>query len=389
MLKPARQNLTIGGRQLQVPGRLANIAVVGIPDFGSCFDILGESFVVANQSRLTVDRSKAHRYSLPNGRTKKFIGTVTAYWRFGNEEKPIRRTFYVLPGCVHQVLLGREFLRTTETFSKYTSRIKEVFVKTISSLPRLLLVDHLNSVAGSTERMLGLINGRPVPGFADTCSDISIVRRDVAHRLGLKILDGPEHRNEVVFIDGSTSFTTGIVKDVTWCFSASLSPKDTRRLNFHIMDDIPCAVILDKWLLWDNRAFVDYKDTFFDIEDCQTSNENPVCLIQLKKKKGKNVAADPADEEAARRALEEDRIAELDPAWRAAARAAEERRRQLWESGQATSTTQTGQSTSTEDSRSSGSNHQLGTNTNSSQMQTAGARGREGGRRRIRKRLQA
>ncbi|KAJ9143990.1 hypothetical protein NKR19_g6609 [Coniochaeta hoffmannii] len=289
-------------RQLHVHGSINGMAVTAIPDFGSGFDIM--SAETAQLHGLTVNRLQAHSYTLPSGKVKQFLGTVTAQWRFNGEGTPYARTFHILQGCVHPVLLGKEFLRATETFSRHVQRIKVAIVKSIRSIRRLLLVDHFKSITQTNERMLGLINGRPVPGFADTCSDISIIKRSVARTLGLNILEGPAHRVEVEFVDGSRAFTTGLVKNVQWCFSASLSPKDMHVVDFHIMDDIPCAVILDKWLLWDNRAFIDYSDCFFDVGIQKTAELDPVCLIQVKGSSKSTAAAvvDPVEAEVARRA---------------------------------------------------------------------------------------
>ena len=317
-------------RQLHVHGSINTITVTAIPDFGSGFDIM--SAETAQLHGLPINRQQAHSYTLPSGKVKQFLGTVTAQWRFSGETTPYTRTFHILQGCVHPVILGKEFLRATETFSRHVRRIKVAIVRSIRSIRRLLLVDHFKSITQTNERMLGLINGRPVPGFADTCSDISIIKRSVARTLGLNILEGPAHRIEVEFVDGSRAFTTGLVKDVQWCFSASLSPKDMHGVDFHIMDDIPCAVILDKWLLWDNRAFIDYSDCFFDVGIQKTAELDPVCLIQVKgSSKGVAAAIDPVEAEVARRVEEDDRIDELPPSQQVYARAAETRRRQAWD----------------------------------------------------------
>lgn len=57
----------------------------------------------------------------------------------------------------------------------------------------------------------------------------------------------------------------GLIRDVTWDLSTDPRQDDTLRLDLHVIDQIPCAVILDKWLLWDHKAFIRYAYRFIDI----------------------------------------------------------------------------------------------------------------------------
>lgn len=320
-------------RELQVPGSFGGIPVSATPDLGSSFNIVSENFVRTHN--LPLETQECWTYSLPNGRVRSFIGTVTGNWQFDSDAKTHEQTFHVLKDCVFPVLLGRPFLTVTKTFSQFKNRIKEVVTRGTSALQRLCFVDNFDAASPSAERLLGLINGHPVPGFTDSCSDISVIKRSVAQLLGLDILEGPDYTTEVQFVDGSTAFTTGMVKGVDWCFGVTAAGADTRRLDFHIMDDIPCAVILDKWLLWDNDVFNTYGDCMMSVEECHTSRHNPVCVLQeVKRHKQQFAAVDPRDKEADRRAEEDDRIDCLPLGEQAAARETEDRRRREWDERQ-------------------------------------------------------
>jgi hypothetical protein len=209
------------------------------------------------------------------------MGTVTPYWQFSNESERYRRVFHVLKDCVHPVILGRQFLRTTGTMSKNIHRVVEKVVEVAKHLRRrVLFVDTPSTAVTINERFLGLINGKPIGGLVDTCSELTIIKRCVAEDFGLTILEHDDYKTEVQFIDGSTAFTSGMICDVQWCFSATLAAEDIRYIDIHVMDDIPCAFTLDQWLLWDNRTFTQYEHAIFDILHSSMTTEDSVCLIK-------------------------------------------------------------------------------------------------------------
>lgn len=270
-------------RQLEVPGWLGHLHVLAVPDFGSSFNIASED--VASSLKLTINTADAREFGLPNGGRGSFLGTIEVSWSFsGEEHRPWTRVFHILKNCVHPVMLGRDFLKETQTLSKNVHRIQEKFLKCLNLPRKLLFVDTPAERATSRERILGLINGHPIGGLADTCSDLTIIKRCTAEQLGLTILEGEEHTTEVQFVDGSTAHTTGIIRDARWCFSATLADDDMHTVDLHVMDDIPCAFILNTWLLWDNRAFVEYQDSIIDIVHCNITAQDPVCLITEKRR---------------------------------------------------------------------------------------------------------
>jgi hypothetical protein len=285
-------------RQLEIPGWLRGsdsrnfvfgTPLSAIPDFGSSFDIIAES--LALRLYLQLESSNAKRFSLPSRATKTFLGTVTLEWQFAEESEGHLRVFHVMKNCVHPIVLGRQFLKTTGTLSQNIHRVIENIIQVSNHVRRqVLFVDTPTEEATSRERILGLINGRPIGGLADTCSDLTIIKRCVAERMGFAISEGDDDKTEVEFIDGSTAFTTGTIRNVEWCFSATYAAEDMHYIDVHVMDDIPCAFILDKWLLWDNRAFTHYDYAIFDILYSRTTIDDSVCLIkELRRSKLRNL----------------------------------------------------------------------------------------------------
>jgi hypothetical protein len=321
-------------RQLEVEGTISGIRTSAVPDLGSAFDIVSEEFAIANGFKLEGARKRV--FTLLDGTKKKFSGTITAPWVFWGEPKSHQRTFQVLKGCVHDVILGQRFLNMTRTFKKFRHRLKTVFVPVTSPIRRLLYIDDSDqdddgmlAAPRAAQRLLGMLDGRCVGSLADTCSDLPVIRRSVAVRLGLEIQQGPGCRTKVQFVDGSVGSTTGLVRDVRWSFGLGQSVDDSHRIDFHVMDDIPCSVILNLWLLLDNEVFLKYEDFFFDSPVACRLIEEPVLLIKkIKEAQASGTALDPLEEEAVRRSEFEDRVSSMSPADQIVARREEELRRE-------------------------------------------------------------
>ncbi|CAG9975054.1 unnamed protein product [Clonostachys byssicola] len=322
---------TVRMRELRIRGSLGGISVSAIPDTGSSFDIISEEFAIENN--LNIDTRNGRSFRLPNGKERMFLGTVTASWIFSGENEVHHRCFHVLRGCVHQVVLGADFLNVTNTLSKFAHRIKAVLSSISAAAPRkVLFIDRPAATASSETRVLSLFNGHPVLGLPDTCSDISIINRrtarELCQKLGLDILE--DHTIEVQFIDGTIASTCGLIRDVKLCFGVTLAKEDMRRLDFHVMDDIPCAVILDKWLLWENKVFEYYRDCFRDWQPAR--DDSVLGIIPTRKSETKQILADPGDEEIARHTDALFRIRKLPLEQQARALQEEERRQQEYNS---------------------------------------------------------
>ncbi|KKZ62126.1 hypothetical protein EMCG_03370 [[Emmonsia] crescens] len=321
-------------REFYVPGMVEGIPVFAIPDFGSGFNIVSEE--LANQHGLTIDTGYTESYELPNGIIGGFIGTIRVAWSFLNEEATYNCVFHVMQNCICNMILGRDFLDSTKTFTEYVHRRVQVRYRDQhgpSSIRRVLFVDQPSP--SSRQRLLGEVDGHPIGGFTDTCSDLTIIRKSTAIQLARKLgweIDWGS-RTEVQFVDRSTAFTSGLIHGVTWGFSADPRQEDTLRIDLHIMESTPCALILDRLLLWDYQAFTRYAYCFIDIGNGdKVGAKKPILWIGEKRRHEPALeTVSPADEEATRRTRVIDEIEELPSHQRAAARVEESRRIQQWE----------------------------------------------------------
>lgn len=147
----------------------------------------------------------------------------------------------VLEKCVHPLVLGSQFLRVTQTLTKYTSRIKNVF-------SNILGLNFLAVLEAEQYLLDGYLNGQAADIVPDTGSDIMVMSLLFAKQLGLTVYNGPEHRVKVQFIDGSEAYTIGRVRGVKWRFQRYLDwGKHTLRRDgyeFHIIQHLPVDAIV-------------------------------------------------------------------------------------------------------------------------------------------------
>ncbi|KAK7703762.1 hypothetical protein SLS57_010799 [Botryosphaeria dothidea] len=316
-------------RQWEVPGLLNGRPVAAFPDSGSSIDVVSEDVVLKLEGE--VDPSQSRVVELPKGNKIQTLGTVVLPFSFKGESTVYNMVFHVIKSCVHHCILGKSFLQRTETLKKnFTRRVREKIIKLSPFLG-------LNLVDAPQERLLGMINGIMTGALADTGADVNVMSRSEARRLGLAILRGAEYTATLEFADGSTANTIGMVIGAKFQFGTDWEGP-SHHLDFHILDDLPCGVILGNEFLYDNNVFSAYEEHFY--EDLPASSALDAAahlsLITLQKKKdgpGAGLPARSEDElrEAHRRVDADAHISTLPHAAQASARAAEDLRRQQWD----------------------------------------------------------
>jgi Aspartyl protease len=241
-----------GRREWFVLGSLDGIRVSAIPDTGSDLDIVSVDFV--RRHGITIDTTSQRFIQLPNGKIIA-TSTVSLPFLFDGENSTFSRVFTVMPNCLHDVILSNSFLRTTETLTKFSRRLRSRFVPTIH-VPRLRLL------GTPRHRIWGSINGRNVAAIPDTGSDVMLMSKRYARKLGLKISKVANHRTCLEFADGTLANTCGMVFGVEWRFGGQDST--SQYCDFHIMEDLPYKVILSNDFLFKSKAFSKFKDFFFE-----------------------------------------------------------------------------------------------------------------------------
>ncbi|KAF2730704.1 hypothetical protein EJ04DRAFT_32147 [Polyplosphaeria fusca] len=248
-------------RVFEIPGVLRGAHHFNaLGDYCAKANFMREGF--ARQIGLSIDHNCTSSVIVGSGKKISTVGKVEAPFRFKDEKQQYPLTFHILPNCIHNVILGRLFLKFTKTFSDLlnkTRRIKERIVSGIASL-------HLLYLGESAPRFTGILNGIPQDALADSGAKVMVLDEQHAREMGVPISSGDTHRHTLVFADNSTALKSGMAYNALWSFG----PYDIDQkhmLDFHILQDAPANVVLSDVFLFDNEAFSRYECYLVDEDD--------------------------------------------------------------------------------------------------------------------------
>lgn len=274
----------------EAPGTFNGVSVDALPDTGSSVDAISEHF--AKQHGLEIIAAGAKSISLPGGSEVKSVGVVVGDFLFQNEAQVYRREFQVLKNSVYDLVLGRDFLRLTETLTKCRHRIIEKIRPGIRKGRHLFLLDD-----SPEECLRCTVNGAEAVALPDTGSDLMVVSGEFARRNKFNVLHEEKYRQHVELINGSIIRTSGMVLNAELQFDVpdtapyldcdryleltdNLSsilgknkPRSTPHLTFvsdlHVIEDLPCDIILSSEFIFRNQIYSRFKGLF-----CSTSTES-------------------------------------------------------------------------------------------------------------------
>jgi len=110
----------------------------------------------------------------------------------------------------------------------------------------------------------GILNGKPEFGLADSGAKVMVMDEDYARSLNLPI--NSDERTKLVFADGSTAKTSGMVYGVEWEFGHEVRNQN-HKLDFHILRNAPANVILSDSFLSGTDAYSKYDCFLVDDDD--------------------------------------------------------------------------------------------------------------------------
>ncbi|KAI1124717.1 T-complex protein 11-domain-containing protein [Nemania abortiva] len=309
--------------------------ITALPDSGA-----DACFISPEAAQLLglLPRSGSERpVKLANSKVVISPGSVEVTWSFLDEKKTFDMTCWILPGCSHQIILGSGFLKKTKCLTVLRHRIRRKYV----SVPKSVCVRLLGE---GKQRLMGFPNDNLVAALPDTGSDAMIISREYARRLGLKIDSGPGDIVEIEFADGTTAFTDGIVRDVSWS-----SGGHSIQCDFLVLNNISVDVILAKDYLFDMDVFSNCREYLTEDNDIQHLDIYGIRLVRtfgdrfgaalgrLESDSFEDATSQDAfgpvmiNREWARRDEIRDVIKTLNGNMRVEAEAAEERRQEQWE----------------------------------------------------------
>lgn len=243
-------NFSSGSRRWFIKGELKGTPVEALPDTGAemCFI----SNTLASSLDLRIVLRTRNKILLANKKSVLSPGMVVVPWKFEGEREKHTLSCWILPECVHDLVLGCHFLRGTQTLTKFLRRIRSELV----SLPRRL---RLRFLGEENQRLWGYLDDNFTAALPDTGSDVMVISRAYARKLGLAIDHDTEKLLEVEFADGTTTWTSGVVRNIPWSVGGK-----TVRCDFHVLDDLCVDVILSNDYLFNMNIFAECEDYFFE-----------------------------------------------------------------------------------------------------------------------------
>lgn len=264
---PERQTC-IASTEFEIPGRLRGRSMKALGDTGARRNFISEKY--ANDLRLPIDRNIIRNVIIGSGKHIRTVGMTTAPFRFQDEQRVYDLHFHVFPGLIHDVILGKPFLKLTETLTKLSNFCRRVKERVNGSRSK----SDLLYVGTSSYMFQGSINNHSQTALADSGAKVLVMDEAYARSIGLTILTGPEHITRLRVADGSTVDTSGTVYDVEWRFGRGDTFTSPYRLDFHILDNAPADVILCDSFLYQHNAFSRYNRYLLDDDDTWDEDED-------------------------------------------------------------------------------------------------------------------
>ncbi|KAF4767373.1 hypothetical protein HAV15_009158 [Penicillium sp. str.  len=263
-----------GVRIFEIPCQVGDHSTNALGDYAAKRNFINEKYALS--LGLPVDRENICKVTIGSGKQVVTAGTATVRFRFSEESSVHNVIFHLLPNCIHNVILGKQFLKLTKTFSKtenFCRRVKERLVRGISQF-------HLLYLGDSAPMFEGSVNGRVQSALADSGSKVLIMDEAYARSIGAHIQTGLDHQTSLRFADGSIADTAGMAYNVEWRFGHDHQGV-SYELDFHILKNAPANVILSDTFLFDTQAFSEYHHYLIDSDDDYDDGDKRVFLFAI------------------------------------------------------------------------------------------------------------
>ncbi|KAK3939470.1 hypothetical protein QBC46DRAFT_315924 [Diplogelasinospora grovesii] len=255
---PAKDYST-GGKAYYIDGWVDGRSVRSKPDTGAADSFISPS--LASRLKASPRPGTQQQVVIGSGKTVESPGAVQVNWRFAGESKHYAVDCTIVPGLVHDLILGRPFLELTKTLKEFSHRIKRVASTVLRTATRKKL--SLNLLGTQGQRLWGYLDGELTGAVPDSGSDVVLMSRKYARKRGFEIQREGVDQLELEFADGSTGLTQGVVKNATWTFDDDGRSVET---NFYILDGHPVDVILSNDFLFDFNVYSQYEHRIVDAD---------------------------------------------------------------------------------------------------------------------------
>lgn len=237
------------------------VSVITCPDSGSDDNIISQK--LADQLGLQVrgiEDPAPPTFVLANGRTVSAVGQAhlkCTFMKAFPDMDLIDCVFYVFQTLAVPMIMGIEFLHATETLTKHRDRLVEELVPSTQAL-------RVCSVGRSKKDMVCRVGNYLGCATADTGSDLDLVSPEFAASRGF---DVEESCVELEFADGSTGYTTGMIKTAISIGRVSdvkgFIPRSKElSVELFILDNLNADILVGIDTVQHLRAFRGHEDCF-------------------------------------------------------------------------------------------------------------------------------
>lgn len=300
----------------EVLGHIGQIDVTALPDTGA--EQCSISLELAKLVGKEINKNEKPIFKLPSGKSVKSLGTMEIPWQFSKETKVYNIACAVLETCTPGMILGGKFLSDTQTLTQNAHRI-------ISKMIRIPSRRHVHLLGSQRQRVWGKLNGEMSTALPDLGSDVMLVSPKYVQRMDLHVDKEMDHQIELEFVDGSRSFTDGIVYDVEWEFGNSGTKFTTNLYVLRGLEDVD--IVLSNDFLDRCKAFTTYQPFFYNSDNDSGLNIHELGIVRLLSRKYVSSTEDLETEELRRRDENRELICKLPEDQRETAWEKEERRK--------------------------------------------------------------
>lgn len=245
-----------------LPLEIGGITERALADTGAQGNIMCEA--LARELHLRVSKSTTEDIRFVNavGEPVKQIGHTTIRCTVGGTGPPhtMVARFWVVAKLVERLVVGREFLESTETLTKFRHRLQKVVVDKISG-SRVL---HSGQPRW---RINCVVNGERMLANPDTGSDLDLMSLSYVQRCGLRLHRPELDCQHVEFADSSQKNLSGFVL-VPFCFGSShASGADQVLRRFYVLNGLTCDVLIGNNTLEEFDAFATFRNELVEVEE--------------------------------------------------------------------------------------------------------------------------
>ncbi|KAK5049096.1 hypothetical protein LTR84_005519 [Exophiala bonariae] len=255
--QPAKSLMSEVTRSL-LPLAIKGVTQNAVADTGAQENVMSGS--LAKKLKLPVHKAGGGNHQFVNavGTRMTAIGYTQVPCIFQDQSQQIVTSrFWVFPKLIVPLVVGRKFLESTETLTRFKHRLRNLAISAGISL-RVLHMElprwRLNCTIGSS----------PTLANPDTGSDLGLMSLSFVQQNGFKIEPNRRDQEYIQFADGSTQRLKGVVSVP---FSIGQGQYGNRDHEFHVLDRLTSEVLLGNSTLRELDVFDSYGHELVDVEE--------------------------------------------------------------------------------------------------------------------------